>query len=301
MKQESLITQFHAYLLTEKLVSKNTFAAYQQDIGQFCSYLKDSHIELKDVTITELKQFLHYMHSQYLKARSIARKISALKVLFAYLHKRHNFTDVAKELKAPKIEQRLPKYLSEQEIESLFSALEKDDSAHGHRNKVMLYLLYSSGMRVSELINVKLSDVHADTNVISIAGKGNKERMIPVPEQIMTMIVEYINTSHKMFENKEKERIDILFPIKYGNRIKPLSRQAFWIILNDVWKKTGNERTISPHQLRHSLATHMLKQGAHLRSLQLLLGHENITTVQIYTHVEMSHVRKIYDKKHPRS
>jgi integrase/recombinase XerD len=134
-----------------------------------------------------------------------------------------------------------------------------------------------------------------------VHGKGGKHRMIPLPQHMMQLLLQYVTQTHKTFESQNQEKTDILFPVRYGKRLKAITRQAFWMVLKDLWRQLGHKRTISPHQLRHSLATHLLKEGVHLRSLQLLLGHENITTVQIYTHVEVSHIRAVYDKKHPRS
>jgi len=164
----------------------------------------------------------------------------------------------------------------------------------------MLYLLYISGMRVSELIALRTTDFHFDTGFISVTGKGSKQRMIPLPHAISSLIKNYFNTLATLFETVN-DRSSYIFPVMYGKIIKPISRQSCWLILKKLCIKVGIMRSISPHQLRHSFATHMLSKGADLRSLQLLLGHESIGTVQTYTHVETSQLRTIYDKKHPRS
>jgi integrase/recombinase XerD len=166
-----------------------------------------------------------------------------------------------------------------------------------------MYLLYVSGMRISELVHMRVSDIQFDTGFLKITGKGEKERLIPVPEAMRQMLREYLETAHRDFMTKKGGTVhnDYLFPTWYAGTIKPITRQACWMILNSLWLKTGIQKTISPHQLRHSLATHMLKNGVDLRSLQQILGHENIGTVEIYTHVEVSHIREVYDKKHPRS
>ena len=184
-------------------------------------------------------------------------------------------------------------------MEQLLKAAEADSSSHAHRNKVMLYLLYVTGLRITELTTLTLSAIQWDTGFLHIAGKGGKQRMIPLPLPMKELLQGYVQKlQHQMTaENKS----DYLFPVRYACTIRPITRQAFWNILKKIWKKTGNAKSISPHQLRHSLATHLLKRGADLRSLQLLLGHENVSTVQIYTHVETSHLRMVYNKKHPRS
>jgi len=299
-----LITKFEAYLLTERRVAQNTFSAYKRDIQQLVKFLLQKKVPLEAVTAVTLKEFLHHLNEQNLNSRSIVRKISSLKILFDYLHERAGIANAAQDLIFPKIEKKLPCYLSETEIDQLLQAAERDTtSEYSTRNKVMLYLLYVSGVRVSELISIRTSDIQFDTAFLRVRGKGGRERMIPLPESMLTMLKEYMKNEHRSFtkKNKENRSTDYLFPIYYGRSVKPISRQAFWGILKNIWKKTGIQRTISPHQLRHSLATHLLKKGANLRSLQMLLGHENLATVQIYTHVETGYVRKIYDRKHPRS
>lgn len=288
----SIITKFEAYLLTERRVAKNTFSAYKQDLAQFVSFLAQHKITIEQATVDDVKRYLSYLKTNAIGARSMARKISALKLFFAYAHEHAGFVDITHDMQGPKLEKKLPSFLSEQEIAQLLQVADADTSEQGVRNKVMLYLLYVSGMRISELTNLRVSDIHADTGFIMIRGKGGKERMVPVPQDMIELLHNYMQTIRGS---------DYLFAVRYGGKIKPISRQACWHVLNGLWKKTGISRTISPHMLRHSLATHMLKNGADLRSLQLLLGHENISTVQIYTHVETTHLRTVYDIKHPRS
>jgi integrase/recombinase XerD len=300
MNPKQIQTKFEAYLLTEKRVSKNTFLSYQKDLNQFIEFLECNTIILEKSTGDELKRFVHYLYGLKLSARSIARKISTLKTFFTYVSQYFNIKNNAKELHIPKIEKRLPTYLTQDEVSTVLNYSEKDRSALGIRNSIMLYLLYSSGMRVSELVNMKISDIHFDTRFISIEGKGGRQRMIPLPEVIMNLLHDYLQ---KHVQNTITIKIDpvYLFAIVYGKKIKPISRQSCWNILKTICQQAGIKRAISPHQMRHSFATHMLEKGVDLRSLQVLLGHEEITTVEVYTHVETSQLRKIYDKKHPRS
>lgn len=295
----AVITKFETYLLTEKCVAANTFAAYKKDIEQFMQYLAEQKIVLDKVTTQDIKKFLKHLKDLSIGPRSVARKISALKLLFKYLHDRFDWEDKAHELSIPKFKKALPSYLSEKEIEALLQVADHDTSDLGKRNKIMLYLLYVSGMRISELVGIKQDALHFDTGFIMVQGKGGKQRMVPIPLPMMDLMRVYIQEIHAAFAHKHPT--DYLFPVFYGGKVKPISRQSFWLILNELWRKTGIKKTISPHQLRHSLATHMLKNGANIRALQLMLGHENIATVQIYTHVETTHVRKVYDEKHPRS
>lgn len=300
-----LQTQFETYLLTEKRVAQNTFSAYKRDLEQFVAFTSRKKVSATDISAEHLKLFLQHLKRLKMSSRSMARKIATLKSFFTYLHYyggwQHNF---AHDLKTPKLDKKLPHFLSEEEVEKLFDITSKDTTIQGKRNQVMLYLLYVSGMRISELCNLLISDLHFDTGFIHVSGKGGKGRMIPLPHVMIDMLRNYTDTIYKNLSLKKgKMRADMqyLFPICYGGIIKPITRQAFWIILKKMWAKTGIDKSISPHKLRHSLATHMLKSGADLRSLQVLLGHENLSTVQIYTHIETSYLRSVYNKKHPRS
>ena len=300
MNTRDLITKFEAYLLTEKRVSQNTFIAYKQDLNQLIDFLEKEQLVLDQINIVDLKRFLQYLHDRKLSARSVARKIAALKGLFSFLSSRYQSDNIAQDLIVPKIKKNLPEYFSEEEIELLFQTAEKDTSKQGQRNQIMLYVMYVTGVRVSELVNLKIAHIMFNEGRVRIEGKGGKHRILPLPLSIVTMLKDYITQVHGAFMQKHGET-GYLFPIKYGKQIKPISRQAFWTLLKGIWKKAGIDKSISPHKLRHSFATHMLKRGANLRHLQEMLGHENVSTVQVYTHVETSFLRKIYDKKHPRS
>jgi integrase/recombinase XerD len=299
MKNGQLRVYFEAYLMTEKRAARNTIDAYMRDITQFIQFLEQNNYEILTLDLKELKEFLSFLHSQGLSGRSLARKISTLKLFFTYCNKRYDIKDLAQHLIIPKIEKRLPEFLTETEIEYLFETVSKDTTLQGTRDTVMLYLLYTSGMRVSELISLKKSDIAFDTGCITIRGKGGKERLVPLLEHILAMLRNYMQTI--MPHLVTDQYTEYLFPILYGKQVKPMTRQWFWFTLKKIWAKTGIHKPLSPHILRHSFATHLLKQGAHLRSLQMLLGHENLSTVQIYTHLEKSYVRTLYDKKHPRS
>jgi len=299
------IAHFETYLLTEKRVSNNTFLAYKRDIKQLLDFLKKEKVGPKDCSKNHLKKLLRIFKKQGLKAKSLSRKISSIKLFFSFLNERFDVANKAESLVFPKLEKILPNYLSEEEIQILFETTNKDDSVKGQRNKVMLYLLYASGMRVSELINVKIDQIQFDTGFVKLEGKGNKERMVPLPKNILDLLRFYIDFAHKKIINKNGQNLEnkknYLFVCLYGNQLKPLTRQALWGILKRILLQAGISKKISPHSLRHSLATHLLKNGANIRSLQLLLGHEQISTVQIYTHLEKSQIRQVYDKKHPRA
>jgi len=316
---ERIINKFEAYLLTEKRVSQSTFEAYMRDVRQLALFLKgECKSTLKSAKKEHLKSFLYFLKQKKSSARTMARKISAIKVLYNYLSTYMGYKNIASDLTFPKLEKKLPHYLTEKEVEKLFDMAEKDDSVVGVRNKIMLYLLYVSGMRISEMVHLKVSQVQFDSGFINVTGKGGKGRVIPLPKPMLKKLEAYVEqvlpkligpskvskVSKVSKKNKNKvsrQRNSYLFPVIYAGKIKHISRQAFWAILKDIWRKTGSKKTISPHQLRHSLATHMLRKGVDLRSLQMLLGHENLSTVQIYTHLDIGYLRDVYDKKHPRA
>jgi len=297
------LTHFEMFLLTEKRVAQNTFAAYNKDIEQFLDFLKSEKKNLTKCGKPQLKKFLRALKQTGISSKTLSRKISSLKLFFSFLHDRFDFANKAASLIFPKTEKKLPIYLSEEEIQKLFDAANKNNSYRGVRNKVMLSLLYASGMRVSELVSMKLDQIRFDTGFVSIIGKGSKERMVPVPQRVIELIRFYIDKVYNKLLPKElrNEKNVYLFPVGYQKKIKPISRQQFWSILKKIIIKAGITKNISPHTLRHSLATHLLKKGVNIRLLQVLLGHEQLTTVQIYTHLENSHLREEYDKKHPRA
>ncbi len=300
MKLSDLITTFLSYLLTEKRVSENTFIAYRQDLQQLTTFYAKEELSINDIQKTHFSQFLAALKERGLSARSLARKIAALKALSSYAAERYGVKNYAEELVMPKVKKTLPAYLSAEELQQLFTAADNDQSLVGVRNKIMLYIMYSTGMRVSELVTLKLAHVHRDTNLIAIEGKRGRQRLVPVPDTMMQELGVYIDGTRSALL-MGYGTCDYLFPVIYGKKAKALTRQAFWSIIKQLWKQTGIAQSISPHVLRHSFATHMLNKGANLRSLQMLLGHENLATVQVYTHVETKHLRVIYDKKHPRS
>lgn len=298
------ITHFQNYLLTEKRVSHNTFAAYSQDINQLAKFLEEERIVFEGITVQHLKKFLKKLKNLGLSAKSLSRKISSLKLFFEHAHTTFKIKNSAAGLIFPKVEKTLPNFLSEQEIQKLLSAANKDTSPKGVRNKVMLYLLYASGMRVSELVNLTTDQIHFDTGFIHLLGKGNKERVVPLPKNIIELLRQYLETVYKQLLPEKLSGVgkkNYLFPAAYNNTVKPISRQLFWLALKKILTHAAIFKNVSPHSLRHSLATHLLKNGADIRSLQMILGHENLATVQIYTHLGTSQVRKIYDKKHPRA
>lgn len=206
MKISAIVEQFFTYLLTEKRFSSNTFQAYKTDMLQFEQFIKKNKIDINKLTIKDIKLFLHDLKKEQLAARSMARKISTLKSFFSYAHDKHNFADLGSQLIFPKIEKTLPTYLSEQEIESLLQVADRDTSAHGKRNKVMLYLLYVSGLRISELTNLTIHSMHWDNGFLQVEGKGGKQRMIPLPAPMVMLLKEYVEKIHPNVSDKKENR-----------------------------------------------------------------------------------------------
>jgi integrase/recombinase XerD len=225
--------------------------------------------------------------------------------LFAFLHEKYELKNQAQDLILPHLEKKLPLYLTEDEITRLLEFVAKDHSQRGIRNKTMLYLLYATGMRISELLQLTIDSIQFQTGFVTVVGKGSKERSVPIPTTVLTLVQTYMNSVYNSLLDhagvEQQKNTNYLFFSVQNKMIKALTRQAFWGILKKLLKGAYIMKDISPHSLRHSLATHLLHQGADLRSLQLLLGHEQIATVQIYTHLEKSELRKMYDKKHPRA
>ncbi len=294
---------FERYLLTERRVLHNTFVAYKKDLEQLVAYCNEQGFLFSTLSYEHIKVFLKSLKNQGLTARTMARKVSCFKTFFNYMHSVYGFENLSASLSIPKTEKTLPYYLQEDAIEKLLCAADQEITDPSVRNKVMLYLLYASGMRISELVYAKISHLDFTNNTLLITGKGNKQRIVPLTESIVILIQEYLETVFVRLTIKQGTRYetDYLFPTFYGGVLRAVTRQSFWLYIKTIARKAGLSSFFTPHHLRHSLATHLLKRGMNIRSLQMLLGHEKIDTVEVYTHLETSHLRSMYDKKHPRS
>lgn len=291
--------EFFSYLLVEKQVSLHTLQAYKKDIIDFINFVQSQSLSLKHCGKRQITAFLKKLIEASLKTTTISRKISALKSFFCFLHTNYSLPDLSKFLSFPRLSKPLPLFLTEDEIFKLLQIASLQNTATAMRNKVMTYLLYATGMRISELLSLTTSAIQFDTGFISVHGKGRKERMIPLPSVVISLLRNYVDNIVR--PELEHNKNGYLFYHKNDTGCKPLSRQLFWLVLKKLLAQAGIFKKISPHSLRHSFATHLLKNGADLRSLQMLLGHENIATVHVYTHLETSELRIIYDKGHPRS
>ena len=297
MKWKQAILDYNHYLNIERGLSENTIDNYIRDVKKFVAFLEKKEVSISPIQITEefIQEFV-YDISKKTSPRSQARIISGLRSFFEYLifenYRKSNPTDL---IEAPKTGRKLPDTLSEEEINSLITAIDLS-KAEGERNRAMLETMYSCGLRVSELIHLKISDLFFDEGFIKIIGKGNKERFVPIHVRAQKYIILYMNeirTHLSIVKGFE----DTLFLNRRG---KSLSRQMVFMFLKELAIKINLQKKISPHTFRHSFATHLLKNGADLRAIQQMLGHESITTTEVYVHLDTSFLKKVVEKYHPR-
>jgi len=297
MKWKSLIEDYKIFLKLERGLSENSIDNYIRDVKKLVTFLEKNEISVSPIEIDEsiVKQFI-YEVSKSLNARSQARILSGLRSFFDYLifedYRETNPTDL---IETPKIGRKLPDTLSQFEVDTLINAI---DLSHpqGERNRTILETMYSCGLRVSEVISLKVSDLFFEEGFIRVLGKGNKQRFVPI--HINTQ--KYINIYIKEIRSHIKTQKGFEDTLFLNRRGKGLSRQMIFMILKELAEKIGLTKKISPHTLRHSFATHLLKNGADLRAIQQLLGHESITTTEIYVHLDNSFLRNVVEKYHPR-
>lgn len=290
------IGDFLDYARVEKGLAANSIEGYGRDLQKFATYLGDSGLSLEEVRHEHIRGFLELLYRQGLSAKSAARHLAAIRHFFQFLVKEGKLeSDPAHEVEAPHLSQSLPKYLSIQQVDSLLAQPDCSTPA-GIRDRAMLEILYATGMRVSELLNLRWEDFEPNLGVVRCLGKGNKERLIPVGRSALGAVEKYIQNARHRFA--KRPGIPFLFLNQRGGR---LSRMGFWKILSDYGRRAGIPVSLTPHMVRHSFATHLLERGADLRSIQTMLGHSDISTTQIYTHVLKERLRQVYQSHHPRA
>ena len=297
MTWNNYIKNYQSYLQIERGLSANTIENYSFDLERFCNYLQQHNINLSPINIDEqtVQEFI-YAVSKQVNPRSQARIISGLKSFFNYLIFEDYRTDNPLELiETPRIGLKLPDTLSTTEIDALIAAIDLTTN-EGPRNQAMLETLYSCGLRVSELITLKISDLFFEEGFIKITGKGNKQRFVPIGNATQQYIEIYTKTDRLLLKI-QKGHEDYLFLNRRG---RALTRAMIFTIIKDLATKINMHKTISPHTFRHSFATHLLENGADLRSIQLMLGHESITTTEIYVHLDRKHLTAVINDFHPR-
>lgn len=284
------------YLRVERGLSKNTVEAYGRDLSDFLAFLDKHKLTYQMVEREELMDYLQDLYSR-LSARSISRRIVSLRSFYRFLIlDGFASNDPTEALESPRTWQSLPKYLTEEEVEAL---LEQPDLSTpiGLRDRSMLELLYATGLRVSELIKLKVSEVNLEAGFVRTTGKGGKERLVPVGDAAAEFLERYLKDSYPHFKPKKPSSPFLFLSQKGGG----MSRQNFWMIVEKYGKMLGLSNRLSPHVLRHSFATHLLEHGADLRSVQVMLGHADISTTQIYTHVTRERMKHLYNRLHPRA
>lgn len=297
MNWNQYIKSFQHYLKLERGLSQNTIDNYTFDLQRLCSYLEQNNISVSPIAIQDetVQQFI-YTISKELNARSQARILSGLKAFFNYLIFEDYRTNNPMELiETPRIGRKLPDTLSIDEIDNLVKAIDLSKK-EGERNRAIIETLYGCGLRVSELVNLKISDLFFDEGFIKVSGKGNKDRFVPIAKHTMKYIELYKSTVRNKLQIK-KNFEDTLFLNQHG---KQLTRAMIFTIIRTLVTKINLQKKISPHTLRHSFATHLLENGADLRSIQIMLGHESITTTEIYIHLDKKHLTEIINAFHPR-
>jgi integrase/recombinase XerD len=292
---DPLITRFLDAVWMERGLSSNTLAAYRADLVALARWLSTRHVALPKTGRAELMEFIAARVHGGARPRSTARQLSSFRRFFRYLIRESLIVeDPTAQIAMPKIGRSLPRSLSEQEVEALLAAPAVADPL-GHRDRTMLEVLYATGLRVSELVHLKLGQINMNQGVIRVLGKGNRERLIPLGEEAVRWLKTFLEGARA--DILLDRSTDFLFPTRRGDR---MTRQAFWHIIKRYARKASVDRDLSPHTLRHAFATHLLNHGADLRVVQMLLGHSDLSTTQIYTHVARERLKDLHTTHHPR-
>ena len=289
-KEDSNLRSFLNYLLVDKGLSNNTVKAYEADISSFFQWLDNEDLKYKNLQEDHINQYISFLFHRKMRSSSVNRKISSIKSFYIFLVKR-NFVKNSplNNLVTPKQEKYLPESMSEAEVDKLLNSPDVANKIE-NRDKAMIEMLYATGMRISELVNLKITDVDMKRCVVKVFGKGSKERLVPFGETALDSLKSYLNERE---QSSSKE-------IFLSNRGKKMTRVAFWQRVKVYLIRENLKNSISPHTLRHAFATHLLNRGADLRSVQLLLGHSDLSTTQIYTHIAKQRLSDVLKKHHPR-
>ncbi|MGB7214943.1 MAG: site-specific tyrosine recombinase XerD [Gammaproteobacteria bacterium] len=290
-----LIDRFLDAIWMERGLSENTLGAYRADLLALAQRLEERGIDLLRATRADVMEYISWRVQNGAKPRSTARQLSSFRRFYRYLLREGLISeDPTAQIAMPKIGRALPQSLTEEEVEALLAAPDVSEPL-GHRDRAMLEVLYATGVRVSELINLRMSQLNLNQGVIRIVGKGDRERLIPLGDEAQEWLREYLAGPRS--EILLERQTDYLFPTRRGDR---MTRQAFWHIIKRYAKKAGINKKLSPHTVRHAFATHLLNNGADLRVVQLLLGHSDVSTTQIYTHVARERMKELHSRHHPR-
>ncbi len=298
MDWKTIILDYEFYLKIERGLSTNTVKNYSLDINGLAKFIGENNIRQKprDCTKDTIQQYI-YQQSKFISSNSQARRVSAVKSFFNFLIFENVRGDSPADLiERPKLGRKLPSTLNLMEIKKIIDGVELN-KPHGYRNRAIIEILYGSGLRVSELVNLTLSNIFFEEDIIRVTGKGDKQRLVPLGSYSKKYIQIYINEI-RVLKKIKKEYNDVLFLNRNG---KKLTRAMIFTIIRKSSKKVGIKKKISPHTFRHSFATHLLENGADLRSIQILMGHESVTTTEIYTHLDNKYLKNVLEKFHPRN
>ncbi|MCP4198964.1 MAG: site-specific tyrosine recombinase XerD [Proteobacteria bacterium] len=296
MSNLSILTDLYiSHLKVERGLRPNTIEAYSRDMAAFGDFSEKKQIPITSITNREISEFLAHLSRDGMSRRSQSRILSSLRGFFRYLREeKHIPTDPTEDLEAPKQHMTLPVVLTVKEVENLLSTPDVS-TPRGMRDLAMLHTMYAAGLRVSELVTLKLRDLDLTSGCLAVTGKGNKRRLIPLNEISIAVIEKYLAEIRPLWAKPTNTEVFLT------NRRAPMTRQGFWLVVKKYAFKAGITKALSPHKLRHSFATHLLEGGADLRSVQAMLGHVDISTTQIYTHVTTDHLLDVHRRYHPRS
>ncbi|MGI6073048.1 MAG: site-specific tyrosine recombinase XerD [Fermentimonas sp.] len=295
-ENKKIIDKYGRYLLLEKGLSKNSIDAYMRDLKKLDSFISEKELSFKEVGSSDLEEFLASLYDSGITASSVARTLSGLRSFFRFMMLDDIRSDDPSELiESPRVPQRLPSVLSIDEIDSILRAIDLS-TAEGTRNYAIIETLYSCGLRVSELINLKFSNLYFDEGFIRVEGKRNKQRLVPISEEAIRRIKDWLIYRNQMDVKKGSE--DIIFITKRGSKI---SRSMIFVFVKEYAEAAGIKKDVSPHIFRHSFATHLLERGANIRVIQEMLGHEKIKTTEIYTYLDRDYLRQEVVEYHPRN
>jgi len=293
-KDISLINKYKFYLQFEKGLSENSILAYERDIKQFAE--EKSRYDLTKIISDDVITFMNFLYKHGASDKTIARKRSSLANFYKFLYIEELISEpIFERFPSPKVSASLPDVLSIEEVDTLINAVERTDE-YGTRDRAILEFLYSTGARISEMIDLRIGDLYLDEKIVRLFGKGRKERYVPISQTALNYCKNYIdNARQKLLKYKQN---NILFLNRFGNK---LSRMGCWKIVNKYANQAGIKSHVSPHTLRHSFATHLLQGGANLRIVQTLLGHSSISTTQIYTNIDRNYLKEVHSLYHPRA
>ena len=297
MKDVVAIKRFKKFLQVEKGLSQNSIYSYTYDLKKFSEFLSLKSKDIMDATQDDIQQFLKYeKNNKKNSSRTLARSLAAIRQFYNFISDNidMNIQNPTEKIETPHVEKTLPDYLTVNELDKLFSSISEED-CYELRDKTIFELLYSSGLRISEAVDLTIGDVDLTNNFINVIGKGNKQRMVPMGKEAVRLINKYIQDSRPVIiSNRDSE---YLFISKKGSQ---LNRKSVWRLLKNYVTRTEIQKNITPHTLRHSFATHLIENGADLRSVQELLGHMDISTTQVYTHMAKKHLQKLHKSYHPK-